>query len=208
MPYPLNLPSGRPEEVPQEYIPHLLSAIEGFLQQPDLWQPGDYAQGRQQMEQLKVYIINCFGKCIDAMALPGISYIDPFAAELTGGAAISRTALSNMLNGFIVGVTPAAQFNALSWKFNARAGVYTLNFLTLTASQYCRLWPYVDGVEEGTYKELYTASAVYNVFAEITVHVLTDGDHTLTLSAKTKHASSSAYNFFISDLWLVRTGDL
>lgn len=208
MPYPLNVPSGRPENVPQEYIPHLLSAIEGFLQMPDLWLPEDYAQGRQQMEQLKVYIVECFGKCGDAVVYPGVAYLDALAGEVYIGGATNRAANANQINGFIVGVTPVAQNNALSWWFYARQGSYTLNILTITGSNYGRLNPIVDGVLDSNFIELYSAAAAYNQIKQITVYVETDGDHYIALKCASKHASSSGYNFYISDLWMTRIGDL
>lgn len=142
-----------------------------------------------------------------AVQYPEIVYLDPIAADLYAGGAVSRAANVNMINGFIVGVTPVAQNNALSWLFFARKGTYLLTILTITSSAYGRITPRVDGVDNSDYIELYAAGTTYNALKTISVVVPTDGMHYLALQVKTKHASSSNYNMFVSDLWLKRTGE-
>lgn len=138
---------------------------------------------------------------------PEIVYLDPIAAQEFAGGSISRAANTNMINGFIIGVTPVAINNAMSWWFFARAGTYLLTILTITSSAYGRLTPRIDGVDDSDYIELYAASTTYNAIKTIQVNVPTDGNHYLALQCKGKHASSSGYNFYISDLWMYRTGN-
>jgi len=62
----------------------------------------------------------------------------------------------------------------------------------------------IDGVSVGTV-DMYAASADYKARATITGVVLTAGAHTLTLQANGKHASSSAYDVYVSDILFLRT---
>lgn len=68
MPLDIPLPTASPEDDPAQYIPLLLSAIEGFLLAKDVWEEADYSDARQYMEQLKSYIVELIGD--DAMGRP------------------------------------------------------------------------------------------------------------------------------------------
>lgn len=62
------LPTAVPEDDPEQYIPLLLSAIEGFLLSRDVWEPSEYAEARQYMNQLMVYVVYVMGA--DIVKLP------------------------------------------------------------------------------------------------------------------------------------------
>jgi microcystin-dependent protein len=51
------LPTEAPQDDPAQYTPLLLSAIEGFLLARDVWAEADYADARQYMQQLMVFIV-------------------------------------------------------------------------------------------------------------------------------------------------------
>lgn len=168
MPYPLNIPSGRPEDVPEEYIPHLLSAIEGFLEMPDLWLPQDYALGRQQMEQLKVYIIQCFGHCGDDMA-----YIGEMRVFCGGNAKAGWIACTGHQ---VSRTTYAALFAEIGVKYGAGDGSTTFNVPLMTNRS-----PYGSG---GVYNE--------GQIDGNTTHVLTEAQ----LPPHSHGAGSPLTNFF------------
>lgn len=57
MPLFIPVPTSLPETDINQYIPLLLSAVEGFLQLPDVWAEADYAVGFQYMEALKAWLV-------------------------------------------------------------------------------------------------------------------------------------------------------
>lgn len=57
------VPTQSPFDDPDQYLPLILSAIEGFLLARDVWTPETYDEARGYMEQLKVYAVECWGKC-------------------------------------------------------------------------------------------------------------------------------------------------
>lgn len=68
MPLDIPLPTASPDDDPAQYIPLLLSAIEGFLLARDVWAEADYDDARLYMEQLMSYIVELIGD--DALGRP------------------------------------------------------------------------------------------------------------------------------------------
>jgi len=51
------LPTASPEDEPEQYIPLLLSAIEGFLLARDVWEDADYPTAYNYMQELMEFIV-------------------------------------------------------------------------------------------------------------------------------------------------------
>lgn len=131
------LPTQRVEDDPAQYIPLLLSAIEGFLLMPDVWATNDYGHARVQMENLKVYIVNCFGHCgDDAVYIGEIRIFGGGNAKAKwlpcDGAAVSRATYADL-------------FAEIGTKYGAGNGSTTFNVPLFTNRS-----PYGSG---GTYTE-------------------------------------------------------
>lgn len=73
MPLDIPLPTASVDDDPIQYIPLLLSAVEGFLLAKDVWSPEDYEQAYQYMQQLMSYIVNCFGLGCGQVAQVGVT---------------------------------------------------------------------------------------------------------------------------------------
>jgi len=98
------LPTAAPEDDPPQYIPLLLSAIEGFLLARDVWSEADYADARQYMNQLMLYVTEVFEM---PLYQPTIGEYKLSATEsvpsmwlLCDGSAVSRTTYAELF-GFI-----------------------------------------------------------------------------------------------------------
>jgi microcystin-dependent protein len=94
------LPTASPNDDPAQYIPLLLSAIEGFLLARDVWEEADYDDARMYMEQLQSYVVDCFGKCFDLTPIGTlamwITSTAPTGWVKCNGAAISRTTYADL----------------------------------------------------------------------------------------------------------------
>jgi len=71
------LPTEAPQDDPAQYTPLLLSAIEGFLLARDVWAEADYADARQYMQQLMVFIVDL----MDHGTMQPIGSITMFAGD-------------------------------------------------------------------------------------------------------------------------------
>jgi len=96
MPLDIPVPSALPDDDISQYVPLLLSAVEEFLQLPDVWAEGDYDDGFQYMEALKQWIVRNIPHVTD---IP-IGMVATFADSAGGvpakwlfcdGSAVSRT---------------------------------------------------------------------------------------------------------------------
>jgi microcystin-dependent protein len=90
------LPTASPSDDPAQYIPLLLSAIEGFLLMPDVWQAADYPEARNRMQQLIEYVALLFGS-MPVSSMPVGSVLQFMVATapdnwlVCDGAAVSRS---------------------------------------------------------------------------------------------------------------------
>lgn len=206
MSYDLSLPSGRPENVPQEYIPHLLSAIEGFLQMPDMWSPSDYAEGRQMMEQLKVYIIECFGNCGDAMVYPNTFEVIPFVVSRYSGNPVEIFSDNNLHMDFYVRNNPLAQGNGMRFSAYMAAGTWNIVLLGTKNTNHGIVTCLVDDNTQAGSVDMYAAAVEYNVHHNFAVTIPESGNHYIAFQSLTKNAASTNYNFVISYAWGFRSG--
>lgn len=77
-----------------------------------------------------------------------------------------------------------------------RAGTYTMTFWYYRISSAAVMTVYIDGVSQGTL-DMYNAVAAANSVATMSVTVVGDGYHKITLKATSKNASSTNYNMFL-----------
>lgn len=118
MPLDIPLPTASPDDDPEQYIPLLLSAIEGFLLSRDVWEADDYSEARQYMNQLMVYVVEFMR--FDIVRLP-IGWIGEYGGAtapekflLCNGQAVSRS-------------TYAALFAVIGTNYGAGNGTTTFN---------------------------------------------------------------------------------
>jgi len=198
MPLPLEIPTAMPEDEPAQYIPLLMSAIEGFLQLKQMWTPDDYDLGFQYMEQLKSYVAACFGKCNDVTIYPKSISIDPLLAKKVVGGSILVSVLATQINDMLVEVTPIAQNNAMDWQVNVAAGKYTLEVWGARGTNFGQVGTRVDGGSIAGAQTWYNAAPAQNIKYTYTVIFPTDGNHLLELVSPSKDAASSNYRFNVS----------
>lgn len=59
------LPTASPQDDPEQYVPLLLSAIEGFLLARDVWEADDYSEAYSYMQELMEFVVCMFeGECV------------------------------------------------------------------------------------------------------------------------------------------------
>jgi hypothetical protein len=208
MPLDIPLPTATPQDDPSQYIPLLLSATEGFLQLREVWDDADYPQAFRYMENLKQYIVDCFGRCGDVMPYLNVQNLDPLAGYLTYGGARQITVASTQINNGGIEVTPIAQFNRLSWEFLAKAGEYEITVIGAKNTGYAIVTASITGSTVTDTVDYYNASAVANFEGVFTLEIPVDGIQHLTLAADTKNPSSGGYRFLVSGIRIARTGDL
>lgn len=96
------VPTASPYDDPEQYLPLILSAIEGFLLMPDVWTPATYTDARGYMEQLKHYVVDCWGKCGDGVMIGEIRVWSksnvPNLYLSCNGQAVSRTTYADLYN--------------------------------------------------------------------------------------------------------------
>lgn len=71
------LPTALPQDDALQYIPLLLSAIEGFLQTRDVWTEETYPEAFQYMEALKLYVVDIFTNGTEGYTVIGTIQIMP-----------------------------------------------------------------------------------------------------------------------------------
>lgn len=118
MPLDIPLPTEAPEDDPDQYVPLLLSAIEGFLLAQDVWEPSDYPLARQYMNDLMSYIVDLFAGVIVRLPIGWMSEYPsstvPAKFLLCDGQAVSRS-------------TYAALFDVIGTVFGSGDGSTTFN---------------------------------------------------------------------------------
>ena len=192
------LPTADPANDPAQYIPLLMSSIEGFLQTKDIWQAADYEAAFLYMEKLKTYVVNCFGKCNDVTIYPKSISIDPLLARKVVGSSILVSLLASQINNMLVEITPIAVDNAMDWEVNVAAGKYTLEVWGARGTNFGQVGTRVDGASIAGAQTWYAATAAQNIKYTYTVIFPTDGNHFLQLVSPSKDAASSNYRFNLS----------
>jgi len=117
MPLYIPVPSQLPETDIAQYVPLLLSAVEGFLQLKDVWAEEDYEAGFQYMEALKQWIV----KEIPHLSDIPIGMIAAFATPN----GVMPAKWLNCNGGNVSRTTYAALFAFLGTKFGAGDGSTT-----------------------------------------------------------------------------------
>lgn len=112
------LPTASPQDDPDQYVPLLLSAIEGFLLARDVWEVADYNQAYSYMQELMEYIVDLFaggnvGRSIGEIIMFPTSS-PPEKWLVCDGSAISRTIYAEL-------------FTVLSTDYGAGDGTTTFN---------------------------------------------------------------------------------
>lgn len=133
--------------------------------------------------------------------------INVMRGKLGVGGAMSPTIGNLTLTYHYTSITPAAINNRMDFDFFCRKGTYLLGILAVTASNQGQTRCYVDGTQTGSLLEWYAAGTTWGVWKTTSIAVPTDGQHVLGVKLESKHASSSAYNFFPSFIYGYRTGD-
>jgi len=206
MPLDIPLPTATAQDDPEQYIPLLLSATEGFLQLKEVWAEADYEQAYRYMEALKQYIVDCFGKCNDPVTYPIQSTIAPVTAWLDGGAALTHTLSASVLNNYFTEVTPIAINNAMGFDVLLDTGIYEMNIIGLTGTNFGQVSVYENGSPISGESDWYHNPAQANQQKTVSFSFATPDKHHLVLKVASKNASSSNYRFCPSAIWINRVG--
>lgn len=196
MPLDIPLPSASVNADPQQYIPLLLSAVEGFLQLKEVWADADYGQAFSYMEQLKVYIVECFGKCSEPMDFQIHQGFSCWDMRLLFGQTLTKTVSTVSPDNGYAEVTPIAQDNAMIVWAVLKAGDYDVEAWVNVGNNYGKISPIVDGNVAGNEIDCYAATASVQRKTG-TLTVAEDGLHSVGFQVTSKNASSSNYRFLL-----------
>lgn len=194
MPLDIPLPSDDPSVDPAQYVPLLLSAVEGFLQLREVWAEADYPQAYRYMEQLKVYIVECFGKCNDVQAFSNKIVMSGWEMSLVVGTALNKTANGVYMFAGYAEVSPAQQDSAMDTYFLAQAGVHNYEIWGFQSTNQGIVTIFLDGQPQAATLDWYGATT--NNFKKTgSLTIVGDGLHHIQFSVGSKNAASSGYGF-------------
>lgn len=143
------VPSASPYDDPDQYLPLILSAIEGFLLAQDVWTPETYSDARGYMEQLKRYVVDCWGKCEDVMYSVSFGEFHAWSFRLAYGTTLTRNLSTAYPGNGYIEVTPTALGNAIERDIALEPATYTLTIWGQTNSNCGLVTAYLDGDAQG-----------------------------------------------------------
>lgn len=100
-----------------------------------------------------------------------------------------------------IGNSPSNNGDSFSLPFYLKAGTYTLRVLGITYNSYGITDIAVDGGSPLTV-DWYASGLLYNVVKSGSITVLTDGQHTLTVTVNGKNGSSSDFDIALVKIWI------
>lgn len=205
MPLDIPLPSASVNADPQQYIPLLLSAVEGFLQLREVWADADYGQAFSYMEQLKVYIVECFGKCSDMQVYPIQLEITPWTVLMQNGQTLTKSVANGYAHNGTAEVTPIAQDNSIRFFALLAAGTYNFEMWGLQATN-CGITQFIiDGVTNSGETDWY-GSTFNNTRKTGSFEITEDGLHEIHIQVTKKRAASTSYRFLFGGLSAIQSG--
>lgn len=117
----------------------------------------------------------------------------------------TRAQVSGALGGGHVGALNADGVY-IEYQVVVAAGTYTLTLLYVVSANAAKFQMSIDGTDVGALTDAYGAVTTYNNVYTATGIALTEGVHTVRMTANGKNASAAAYYIFPQWFSLERTG--
>lgn len=116
-----------------------------------------------------------------------------YQAHVFSGNPLVLAAVSAAIFGHTARQNPALNGDILTWRVALKAGTYNVRNLGRTANSFGKIDWKLNGVNQTTGQDWYSAATTENVEKTWTLTVPSDGVHTLASVVNGKNASSSAF---------------
>jgi hypothetical protein len=110
------------------------------------------------------------------------------------------------MGGAYMYINTANDGSWISWQQTVAAGTFTMNVLYVKGGSGGKFQMSVDGVDVGALTDAYAGVASYNNVLSIADIALTEGVHTIRMTANGKNASAANYQLVPQWFSLERTG--
>jgi len=127
MPLQIPLPTAGPYTDIAQYVPLLISSIEGFLQARDVWATADYPQAYSYMEDLKAYLV----ENLPPMTGSNGKFWQHWhiGSKVNSGTAIGLVIDTAQIGAHVARQNPTVQFDETQFELPLKAGNYTLRMI-------------------------------------------------------------------------------
>jgi len=191
MPLQIPLPTADPFTDIEQYVPLLLSSIEGFLQLKSVWAAADYDQAYSYMEDLKSYLVENLPPVIPEYA----HYVTHFHAlsHVVFGAALNMEIFANQPFNHSYRQNVAAPGDTFLFNIPLDVNSYYLDvcYIKATGGGILRV-TCPDGTQQTI--DTYNNTTTYNNIVSIPFAVGDTQNYQVLGECTGKNASSSAYN--------------
>ena len=205
MPLLFDLPTDTPENDIEQYVSFLLSGVDVFLEDRDLWRPEEQDDGHGYMELLKTWIIEHIPP-VPTVYPKTVLFFHPAAIVDTGNA-IAFVPDTAQVDATQFRQNAAANGDKFHHVFTAKAGTYTLHQWGIRNTNAGVVEWSIDGEPQGTID--WYGSLVRNRNENLgSVVIPSDGEHILQGEIVGKNASSSSYIMYLNWYWLEWIQDL
>jgi hypothetical protein len=190
MPLQIPLPTDDPHADIAQYVPLLISSIEGFLQARDVWDPADYPQAYSYMEDLKAYLVETLPPVNNAF----LKYATHFHinSKVTHGNALALTVNTALMFNHEARQNPSAIFDAFEFEIPLKAGSYTIDICYMKASGSGIMDFGIVGYSS-TSIDMYAGGTTNNVVTSLNFPVTEDRLQKFTAGINSKNAASAGY---------------
>jgi len=205
------LPTASPADDPLQYIPLVLSAIEGFLLARDVWEADDYPEAYSYMQELMEYLVVLMEANILSVTYPKTCFLlpNPNVRKIAGAGTFTLTTLTALQYGIYGDIVATASGNHYEYDVLIDSGVWKFWYMAISYNGGGNVRFMLDGVEKDI-RDFYTAvQTLNNVVVGIpTQNILTPGNHTIGFLSNTKNAASSSFGMRVQAVMGLRQGDL
>lgn len=200
MPLKIPLPEASPFVDSGEYLPLLLSAVEGFLQLPNLWTTGDYPQANAFMEDLKAFLVENWPP-MPVLTLPSRDAKFGYERLVVTGNPITIAYVATNIFALAAHQSAPAQNDVTEITFFVEAGYYNLIVMHHKTSNQGNVDVY-QGPNLITGFSGYSAVAAPNTIQVIAVTCSNKGLNSFRFKVPNKNAASSNYFFSLQACWI------
>jgi hypothetical protein len=190
MPLQIPLPTADPYTDIAQYVPLLISSIEGFLQARDVWATADYPAAYSYMEDLKSYLVDTLPPVNNAF----LKYATHFHADskVTHGNALALTVNTALLFNHEAHQNASAIADAFEFEIPLKAGNYTIDICYLKTSGSGIVDFGIVGYSS-TSIDMYAGGTTNNNIMSLNFPVTEDRLQQFTAGINSKNASSAGY---------------
>lgn len=190
MPLQIPLPTDTPYNDIAQYVPLLISSIEGFLQARDVWASADYQQAYSYMEDLKAYLVENLPPVIDYATQALHFHLNSI---IVNGNAVAWTANAAQPFGYYWRQLPSAINDEFWFYLPLAVGSYHMDMAhAKQAGGGIVNIVFPDGTGEWNV-DFYNATTLNDQHTVLPFSVVTAGLKVFKLKVASKNASSSGY---------------